>query len=49
MKRKITIHWYNPQEAHVGHVYYITTSQDRAIKLFRRDYDEDYMIMAIFD
>lgn len=43
------IYWYNPQEAHTGCVSYTTYSFDRAVELFRKEYDEDYIILSIHD
>ena len=41
------IYWYNPIFARTGVVEYTTTSEQRAIKLFYRDYSEDYEITRI--
>lgn len=48
MKRQFIIFWYCPDRAKTGEVSYTTTSAERAIELFRKDYDEEfYMILNI--
>ena len=41
------IYWYNPVIAKTGIVIKTTTSEERAIELFYRDYSKDYIIKSI--
>ena len=44
MNKGFWIYWYNPTMAKTGYVEYTTTTAERAIELFYRDYTEDYEI-----
>ena len=47
MKQKYTIFWVNFERAKTGEVYYITTSYDRAVELFYKNYSNDYEILRV--
>lgn len=47
MSKGFWIYWYNPLFSKTGVVEYTTTSQERAIELFYRDFEKDYEIMKI--
>jgi hypothetical protein len=47
MNKGFWIYWYNPTFAKTGCVEYTTTSTERAVELFYRDYSEDYEIVNI--
>lgn len=46
-KQGYWIYWYNPNVSKTGVVEYTTTSKERAIELFYRDYSKDYEIVNI--
>lgn len=48
-KRAYHIHWYNSEFAKTGVVLKVTTSEERAVELFYREYSEDYKILYIHD
>lgn len=45
--RGYTVYWYNPEVARTGYVEYTTYSEERAVALFRKDYDESYGIVGV--
>ena len=49
MKKGYHIYWCNTQIAKTGIVVKTTTSEERAIELFRKEYDEEYKILFIHD
>ena len=42
-----TIYWYNSTRSKSGYISYTTYSKERAVELFKKEYDEDYIITHI--